>query len=126
MPTFASSSLRKFAGVACLALGTFAASVSAQVPAQPGQPGQPDPAMLAQMGGMGHAVAKVCGGYTEQQLDEMKTQQRTASGQMGLSEADFDKQFDAGYEKASADIKAAGKAKQDEMCAQMKAMSGVR
>jgi len=123
MPTFASSSLRKLAGVACLALGTFAASASAQVP---GQPGQPDPAMLAQMGGMGHAVANVCGGYTEQQLQEMKTQQRTAAGQMGLSEADFDKQFDAGYQQASTDIKAAGKAKQDEMCAQMKSMSGVR
>lgn len=123
MPTFARLPLRSLAGAACLLLGTFAATANAQ---QPQAPQQPDPAMLAQMGGVGHAVANVCGGYTDQQLQEMKTQQRTAAGQMGLSEADFDTAFDAGYEQASADIKSAGKAKQDEMCAQMKAMGAAR
>lgn len=115
MPTFSLRPLRVLAGTACLMMGTFAATANAQQ--------QPDPAMLAQMGGVGQAVANVCGGYTDQQLQEMKTQQRTAAAQMGLSEADFDKQFDAGYEQASSDIKAAGKQKQDEMCEQMKAMS---
>lgn len=50
-------------------------------------------AQMAKLGGMMHATAKACGDYSEEQLAEMKQQQKAAHLESGLDAASFEKAF---------------------------------
>lgn len=50
-------------------------------------------AQMAKLGGMMHATAKVCGGYSDQELAALKQQQKVAHLERGLDAATFEKAF---------------------------------
>ncbi len=50
-------------------------------------------ASMVKLGGMMHATARKCGGYTDAQLHELKQKQKATSGERGVSAAEFEKVF---------------------------------
>lgn len=77
---------------------------------------------VAEFGGQMHAVADVCGGYTDAQLTSMKAEQQSAMVTGGLPAADFDTAFNKGFQTGQKQLASITAAQKDEMCTQFKAM----
>ncbi|QHS35620.1 hypothetical protein [Alcaligenes faecalis] len=75
---------------------------------------------LAQMGGAMHAAAEVCGDYSQDQLQEMKKQQKSSIQSMGLNDEDFDKAFEQGLDRGRQDLQKATAEQRQQMCEQLR------
>ena len=92
--------------------------------AQQAMPGQmPD---LAALSGQMHAAAEYCNAYTAAQLEQMKQQQKTATGAQGMSAADFDASFSKSYGATKAQLGALSTADKEKTCAQLKAVAAAQ
>jgi len=102
----------------------FALPLTASLPGQAQEQGLSPLAemggQLAAFSGQMHAAAKVCGGYTAEQLAEMKRQQREQLSEQGFSAAAFDKAFADGERKGAERWKSLSSAEQEAACADMK------
>lgn len=103
---------------AALTLGSGAALAQQAVPGQ-----MPN---LAALGGQMHAAAEYCGAYSAAQLEQMKQQQKTATGAQGMSAADFDAAFSKSYSQAKVQLGALSAADKEKTCAQLKAMAAAQ
>lgn len=81
---------------------------------------------MAYMAGTMHAAAEVCGDYTSQQLDGMLREQKGAVAQMGLSEADFDAEFDKGRESGMAKLESASPEERAKSCEKARSLGASR
>lgn len=81
---------------------------------------------LAALSGQMHAAAEYCGAYTAAQLEQMKQQQKTATGAQGMSAADFDTAFSQSYSNAKTQLGALSAADKEKTCAQLKAMAAAQ
>ncbi|KGD97119.1 hypothetical protein JL37_07345 [Achromobacter sp. RTa] len=92
--------------------------------AQQAMPGQmPN---LAALSGQMHAAAEYCNAYTAAQLEQMKQQQKTATGAQGMSAADFDSAFSQSYGETKAQLGTLSAADKEKTCAQLKAMAAAQ
>lgn len=103
----------KSASIACVTLVLVSGAAHAQ--------GAPNPQFVELGGGM-HALAKVCGGYTEAELTKLKSEQKAQNVAGGMSAAKFEEHFKAGYDKGVARIATATPAEKEKACAQAKQM----
>lgn len=79
---------------------------------------------LAAIGGSMQAAAEACGGYSAAQLARMKEQQRQAATRSGISAAEFDRSFAAGYADGKARIEQATSTQRETMCREVRQMTG--
>ncbi len=77
---------------------------------------------LFELGGGMHAAVKICGGYTDAQLRDMKQQQKTQATASGMSAAAFETTFKAAYDRAHTKLSAASAAEKEKTCRQLKSM----
>lgn len=87
--------------------------------AQQGGPGGMA-AQMAEIGGMMHATAKTCGGYSEQELAAMKQEQKAAHLQRGLDAASFEQAFARAETKIAQRWSAMSAAQRDQACADIR------
>ncbi|KAB8162458.1 hypothetical protein FKV24_018370 [Lysobacter maris] len=87
--------------------------------AQQGGPGGMA-AQMAEIGGMMHATAKTCGGYSEQELATMKQQQKAVHLQRGLDAASFEQAFARAETKIAQRWATMSAAQRDQACADIR------
>ncbi|WP_133491330.1 hypothetical protein [Alcanivorax sp. 24] len=75
---------------------------------------------VASFSGSMHAAAEVCGGYTKDQLAEMKAKQKQQMTQMGLTAEEFDTAFNAGKKKTDERWDAMSKTEQKSACEELR------
>ena len=107
--------------VVSLALSALAASGATCAVAQV----QPYVPQVAEMAGAMHATAKVCQDYTDEQLRDLKQQQKTHAVASGMAAQQFETIFQAGYDKARARLGRATPAERDQACKQARAIAGM-
>lgn len=77
---------------------------------------------LVEMGGSMHALANLCGGYTQAELTKLKADQKKQAEAAGMASAVFEQHFKAGFDKSTARIANATPADKDKACKQAKQM----
>jgi len=80
---------------------------------------------IAELGGAMHAAAKVCQDYSDEELRNLKQAQKSQATAAGVSSAQFEAVFQAGYDQARARLAAATPAKREESCQQLRAVVGM-
>lgn len=112
------SSSRAFQMGVALALGLT-------LPAQAGwaQGASSMAAQIAELGGGMHAAARACGDYTDEQLRDMKQQQKADALAAGLPASTFETVFQAAYDKARGKLAAATPAQKAQACQQVRALA---
>lgn len=75
---------------------------------------------MANFGGVMHATSEACGGYSEEQLDEMKQQQQEMLAQQGMDKASFEQAYSAGMQEAEGKWQAASQAEREAACESIK------
>ena len=77
---------------------------------------------MAVVTGSMHAVVDVCGGYSKEQLDMMKSEQKKMVASAGITEDEFDALFDRGYKEGLNNLATVSDSQKKEMCEQMQQM----
>lgn len=104
-----SSSLAMLSGLAL----AFSLSIShAQDTPPTGDSGM----QLAKFGGAMHLTASICGGYSEKELDELKSQQQQMLAKNGVDEDSFEQAYTAGMREAEARWVGLSKDEQKQAC----------
>ncbi|AFT71579.1 Putative lipoprotein [Alloalcanivorax dieselolei B5] len=103
------------ASIAIAAFGPLHAQTSGGAPnmAQMGN-------QVATFSGSMHAAAEVCGGYTKDQLADMKAKQKQQMTKMGLTAQEFDTAFDTGKKKTDERWDTMSKAEQKSACEELR------
>ena len=114
-------------GPAPVAAGSAAADVQAageahEAPpaAVAAQPGHPMVGPMPTLGGGMQALAELCGGSDAAELRSLKQKQRELAIQSGMSGAQFDADYDKGYNDTVARIRQGTPAEREKACAQMR------
>lgn len=103
------------------AIATVALSQSAAAQTDPGQFVMKDMAgQLGKFSGSMHTVARACGDYSEEQLAEMKQQQRAQLEESGMDIGGFDKAFASSERETAEKWKTMSKAEQKATCEKIK------
>lgn len=76
------------------------------------------------LGGAMHAAARVCGGYSQAQLDQMKSMQKSQAMQRGMSSVAFENIFAAAFRQVQDQMAKAPPAKKKQTCDQLRGMAG--
>lgn len=84
------------------------------------QPGHPMVGPMPTLGGGMQALAELCGGSDAAELRSLKQQQRELAIQSGMSGAQFDADYDKGYNDTVARIRQGTPAEREKACAQMR------
>ncbi|QIB49625.1 hypothetical protein [Pseudomonas sp. OIL-1] len=71
---------------------------------------------LAKFGGAMHLTASICGGYSEEQLNELKSQQQQTLAKNGMDEDSFEQAYMAGMREAEARWEGLSKDEQQKAC----------
>ena len=71
---------------------------------------------LAKFGGAMHLTASICGGYSEKELDELKSQQQQMLAKNGVDEDSFEQAYTAGMREAEARWEGLSKDEQKKTC----------
>ncbi|MFC6635577.1 hypothetical protein [Microbulbifer taiwanensis] len=112
------TSIRRALG---LAIATLAFSQFTIAQADPAQLVMPDVAgQLGKFSGTLHAIASACGHYSNEQLAEMKEQQRKQLQDSGMDISGFDKTFASSEREMAEKWKAMSEAEQSETCEKVK------
>ena len=77
-------------------------------------------AQMVKLGGMMHATAQVCGGYSDEQLEELKQQQKANTLERGVSAAEFEKVFTEAETMVGQRWESMSPAQQSKACADIK------
>lgn len=77
---------------------------------------------IARSAGQAHAIARVCGDYSDEQLRDMKRDHKAASAQAGLTPANFETLFQSGYAETRAKLATQTPAEKEADCRKMKSM----
>lgn len=78
---------------------------------------------LAKLGGQMHVAAKNCGGYTDEQLEAMKAEQRKKAVEIGMSAETFDKVFTEGARTVTERWQKMSESERSAACAEIKQMN---
>lgn len=78
-----------------------------------------------ELSGAMHAAARVCQDYSDEQLRDLKQQQKAHAVTAGMSGAQFDAVFQASYDKARTKLAQATPAQREKACAQVRALGGL-
>ncbi|TLM78613.1 hypothetical protein ACONUD_04445 [Microbulbifer harenosus] len=113
------TTVRAFQTISFCCLLLTGGAVFAQTPVDPmGGMGE----KLAKLGGQMHVAAKKCGGYTEEQLEKMKAEQRKNSANLAMTEEAFDKAFAEGERLLEERWKNMSSAERAAACEEMKSV----
>lgn len=74
---------------------------------------------LAKFGGAMHFTASTCGGYSEKQLEELKSQQQDMLEKNGVDEHSFDQAYMAGMREAEVRWESLSQEEQKKACAEI-------
>lgn len=97
-------------GVTIAAVGLVTVPVTAQTPVD----------AIARSAGQAHAIARVCGDYSDEQLRDMKRDHKAASAQAGLTAANFETLFQSKYAETRAKLARQKPAEKEADCRKMK------
>ncbi|QJD59100.1 hypothetical protein HG264_09340 [Pseudomonas sp. gcc21] len=78
---------------------------------------------LAKFGGAMHLTASKCGGYSEDQLNELKSQQKQTLAQNGMDGDSFEQAYAAGMKEAEARWEGLSEAEQKKTCDEVRDQS---
>lgn len=81
---------------------------------------------MARDAGSLHATAEACGDYSQEALDGMLRDQKTAVVAMGVSEAEFDAAFREGFESGKAAFESASPQEREQNCERARSLQGKR
>lgn len=113
------STIRIFQTFSLCCLLMTGGAVFAQAPVDPmGGMGE----QLAKLGGQMHVAAKKCGGYTDEQLEKMKAEQRKNSANLAMTEEAFDKAFAEGERQLEERWKNMSSAERSAACKELKSV----
>ncbi len=102
-------------------IATIALSLSAVAQTDPGQFAMEDMAsQLGKFSGSMHTVARACGDYSEEQLAEMKQQQREQLKESGMDISGFDKAFASSESETARRWETMSEAEQKATCEKIK------